>query len=724
VSLRRLALALLLVAFTVPGASVRAQSDADLVTLRATLDQAVSEFEGPQQGQSLVRFEEIIARLETERRQGSLSEAGATLLVKAYEYRARVQFNLGNTDKAGDSFRALIALRPQHNLDAASISPKVIDFFKSVKSKIIGFVTVQSVPQGATVALNGKALSITDFFPLEVVAGDYSLDITKNGYRQETKPVTVAPGETLSLQFDLVRTSATGFVITEPTDVEIFIDNVRKGSTTGVLDPALAAIAAAKGLDPAKSSSRLEIPDLPSGSHTIEFRHPCYETLKMGLDVPEPQDYEIPPIKLEPSIGTIVLTSDPPGGQIFIDGESQGVAPKTLRSVCAGMRRVEVRHAAGRFVQDVDLKARATVELAAQIRPTLAFLGVVADGPSGERSLASMESRLGRVASATIKAMNFLKADNTVVERTLASERLKLVDLLPPGKPDPALVRRIFEKLAAALEVQGFLIGRIPEEQLSRSASLHVYAAGSVVPDSASVVIEDDSSYARFFAAFEKKVPLRAPWSGLVTVDTLLHEGPVVLRVVPGSPADKAAFVKGHVITSAGGKKITKTEELLAAIAASGGKPLSLTVNAAGGSKTVDLPLEDAPREIPFQGAGVLANKLSMDLRQTIEGYPGSANAAFARLNLGLIALGLHDYSGAHDAFIKAKNELPSTPGLSRGTAAFYAGVALEHLGYSKEALDEYTQASQDEGATLLSQDGPKVQDIAKRRIAALSGAR
>jgi tetratricopeptide (TPR) repeat protein len=702
-----------------------AQTDSDLAALRATLDQAISEFEGPQQGQSLVRFEEIISRLETERRQGSLSEAGATLLVKAYEYRARVQFNLGNTDKAGDSFRALIALRPQHNLDAGSISPKVIDFFKGVKSKIIGFVTVQSVPQGATVALSGKTLSVTDFFPLEVVAGDYTLDITKNGYRPETRPVTVAAGETLSLQFDLVRTSATGFVITEPTDVEILIDGVRKGSTTGVLDPALAAIAAARGLDPAKSSSRLEIPDLPSGSHTIEFRRPCYETLKLGLDVPEPQDYEIPPIKLEPSIGTIALTSDPPGGQIFIDGESQGVAPKTLRSVCAGVRRVEVRHAAGRFVQDVDLKPRSTVELAAQIRPTLAFLGIVADGPSGDRTLASMESRLGRMASATIKAMNFLKADPAVVERTLGGERLKLVDLLPPGKPDPALVRRVFEKLAAALEVQGFLIGRIPEEQLSRSAFLHVFAAGSVVPDSATVVIEDDASYARFFSAFEKKAPLRAPWSGLVTVDTLLHEGPVVLRVAAGSPAEKAGFARGHVITAAGGRKITKTEELLAVIAAAGtGKPLSITANAAGGPKTVEMLLENAPREISFMGTGVLANKISMDLRQTIEGYPGSENAAFARLNLGLIALGLRDYSGAHDAFIKAKNELPSTPGLSRGTAAFYAGVSLEHLGYSKEALDEYTQASQDAGATLLSPDGPKVQDIAKRRIAALSGAR
>ena len=707
------------------GGHAIAQGEQELAPLRATMDQAISEFEGPQQGQSLVRFDEIIARLEVDRRQAPLSEGGTLLLVKAYEYRARVQFNLGNSDKASDSFRSLIALRPQHTLDATSISPKVVELFRTVKTQIIGFVTVQSVPQGATVSLNTKPLSVTDFFPLEVVAGDYTLEISKNGYRSESRSVNVAPGETLSLQFDMVRTSATGFVITEPADVEVLIDGATRGMTSGVLDPALGGIAAARGLDPAKASSRLEIPDLPTGSHVIEFRRACYETLKLGLDVPEPQDYDLPPVKLEPSIGTIALTSDPPGGQIFIDGEAQGIAPKTLRSVCSGVRRVEVRHAAGRFVQDVDLKPRTTVDLAAQIRPTLAFLGVIADGPSGERSLASMDGRVSRVAATTVKTMNFIRADRAVVDKTLATERLRLADLIPPAKPDPALVRRFFGRLAAALEVQGFLVGRIPEEQLSRGAALHVFAAGSVVADSGAVVIEDDASFTRFFGSFEKKFPLRAPWSGLVTVDTLLHEGPVVLRVVPGSPADKAAFVKGHIVTAVGGHKITKTAELLSVIASwNVAKPIAITVSAAGGAKTVELQLQLAPREISLAGTDAIANKISMDLRQTIEGYPGSEDAAFARLNLGLIALGLRDYSGAHDAFVKAKNELPTTPGLSRGTAAFYAGVALEHLGYPKEARDEYTQAAQDQGATLLSLDGPKVAEVAKRRLAALSGGR
>lgn len=704
-----------------------AQPDVDLSELTSNLAQAITEFQSAEQGQSLVRFTALINRLEDERRQGTLTSAGSELLVRAYEYRARVHFNVGNTEKATENFRDLIVLAPEHNLDEATISPKVISFFKDLKARIIGYLSVQSVPQGASVLLNGRPLSVTDFFPIEVAAGDYTLDISKNGYRPESSPVKVVAGETLSLQFDLVRTSASGFVITEPNEVEVLIDGIPKGMTEGLLDPAMAAIAAARGLDPARSSRRLEIPNLAAGSHTIEFRKPCYVSLKLGLDIPEPQDYDIPPIKLEPSVGTIALTSDPPGGQIFIDGEPQGTAPRTLRSVCAGVRRVEVRHAAGKFVQDVDLKVRGTVTLAAEIRPSLAFLGLVADGPAAERKLAEATVGLLRAAAAegAIRGLNFVQADRAIVDRTLAQDRLTLKDLLPPSKPEPALLRRVFEKLATALEVQGFLMGRIPEEPLARSASLFVLAAGGVIPDSASVVISDVSSYASFFETLGKRAPSRAPWSGLVTIDTLLHPGPVVLRAAPGSPAEKALFARGQVVTAVGGQNIARTDELLAALSAAGTKqPVAITVLASGGATTVEILLQDAPREITLAGTGAFANKLSMDLRQTIEGYPGSEDAAFARLNLGLIALRLRDYSGAHDAFVKAKNELPTAPGLSRGTAAFYAGAALEHLGYARDALEEYAQAEQDSGATLFSPDGPQVKDIARRRIAALSGVR
>ena len=41
----------------------------------------------------------------------------------------------------------------------------------------------------------------------------------------------------------------------------------------------------------------------------------------------------------------------------------------------------------------------------------------------------------------------------------------------------------------------------------------------------------------------------------------------------------------------------------------------------------------------------------------------------------------------------KAKAELPARPGLSRGTALYYLGLALEKLNYRPQALEAYRAA-------------------------------
>lgn len=698
--------------------------ESDLPQMRSTFDQAVVEFEGPQQGQSIVRFEEIISRLESARRAAGLSDAAQTLLVQSYEYRARAHYNLGSLDRAADGFRALITVRPQHALDANLISPKVVDFFKDIKSKMVGYITVQSIPQGASVSLSGQFLSVTDFFPIEVLAGDYAVEVSKRGYRTESRPAAVVAGETQSLQFDLVRTSATGFVVTEPVGVEVLMNGVTKGVTSGALDPAYASMAAARGLDPAKASSRLELSDLAAGSYTIEFRRPCYEPLRMVLEVPEPQDYEIAPVKLDPSVGTLVVTSDPAGGQIFVDGRPQGVAPRTIEGVCAGSRRVEVRHPFGRFVKDVNLRRAEKLDVAAVARPTLGYLGVLADGPGGARVRDSVDRRVGGLLSSSVTALNVIRIDSAQVARVLESERVELGALLPPSRPDPSLVRRVFEKLAAETEVQGFLLVRIPEDQLIRRADIQLLAAGNVVPDVVPAVAEDEASFRPFLAALERRPVDREPVTGLVTIDTLTESGPVVLRVLPGSPAQKAGIVPGAVVTAAAGKPVASTADLERAVAAAQAGKISLTVAQAATPTTLELPIESAPRELRLGQDAVLYNKFLMDLRQTIDGYPGTDAAAIARLNLGLVALHFRDFAAAHEAFVRARNELGDRPGLNRGTAAFYAGAALEALGYTREALEEYRKAALDGTGTLGGRSGPLVKDVAARRVAALSAGR
>ena len=56
------------------------------------------------------------------------------------------------------------------------------------------------------------------------------------------------------------------------------------------------------------------------------------------------------------------------------------------------------------------------------------------------------------------------------MDRILEPEKLTRQALMPGSGSDPDLIRKVTEKLAAALEVQGFLIAVLPEERLQRTA--------------------------------------------------------------------------------------------------------------------------------------------------------------------------------------------------------------------------------------------------------------
>jgi Tfp pilus assembly protein PilF len=132
----------------------------------------------------------------------------------------------------------------------------------------------------------------------------------------------------------------------------------------------------------------------------------------------------------------------------------------------------------------------------------------------------------------------------------------------------------------------------------------------------------------------------------------------------------------------------------------------------------VELSLGETPQEIPLNDSALLYNKVMMDLRQQVEGYPGTEGAAFARFDLGLCAMHFGDFAAAHSYLVKAKSEMPQRPGLSQGTALYYLGFALESLGteYRKEAVEAYRAAAGFKDATLFNNDGPAVAPLAARR--------
>ena len=78
----------------------------ELQAVQDLLARAIAEFDGPQQSRSIVLFDDIIARLESLRRQGALPPRGREILAQSYELRGRAYYNIGLQEKASESFRS------------------------------------------------------------------------------------------------------------------------------------------------------------------------------------------------------------------------------------------------------------------------------------------------------------------------------------------------------------------------------------------------------------------------------------------------------------------------------------------------------------------------------------------------------------------------------------------------------------------------------------------
>lgn len=685
---------------------------AEMQSAQELLTHATVEFEGPSQSRSIVLFDRIVEKLEGLKRQEQLPLHGEEILAQVYDLQGRAYFNIGLQEKTAQVFRRLIQMKPQYTLHKDQVSPKIVAFFNSVKKELVGYLAVSSKPPGARVALDGTFLSITDFFPIEVLAGDYSVEISREGYQTESRNVSIAPRITETVEVALTRTAASGFFVTQPTGVEIWIDGALRVVTGGSLHPAAHEEFKALGFDPAQTSARTEAPNILLGPHTIEFRKRCFESIQTSFDVEEAKDYDIEPVRLQESLASLRLVSDPPGAKIILDGEPKGATPAYLDGLCSGSHNLEVRHAAGKFVQEIILARNEELSLDCPIRPSLAFLGVLAESFAAERYLTEADTRVG-IKLAEVRSLNIVRPPIERVNQALRSEGLTLADLLPKAGGDPERVRKATEMLSAALDVQGFLIAALSEQQILRNVTLSLLAAGSSLADTREASLVDTDSKAGIIEDLDHLASLSRTWSGLITIDVKHQRGLPVLRVGQGGPAERAGIRAGEILISADGKTLASTHELLELVAAK--KPdaaLRLIVEQSGTSRVVELTLGMTPVEVALNDQGILYNRLMLDLRQELDGRPGTESAAFARLNLGLCALHFGDLAAAHEHFLAAARDLPRRPGLGRGTALYHLGVVLERLGYSKEALESYRAAAAVEGATVIDNDGPLVKDL------------
>jgi hypothetical protein len=101
-------------------------------------------------------------------------------------------------------------------------------------------MTIDSIPQGAQVAIDGKTDPswVTPVTLSGIAAGQHSVVFSKSGYSNETRSVSVTAGGKLSLTGRLTQLAATLAVTGSPAGANVYVD----GRNSGKLTPAQVSV--------------------------------------------------------------------------------------------------------------------------------------------------------------------------------------------------------------------------------------------------------------------------------------------------------------------------------------------------------------------------------------------------------------------------------------------------------------------------------------------------
>jgi hypothetical protein len=403
----------------------------------------------------------------------------------------------------------------------------------------------------------------------------------------------------------------------------------------------------------------------------------------------------------------------------MLDGQYQGETPLDLDRVCSGPHHLEVKHSTtGKYVEDIVVEKNEVLTLECPIRPSLAFLGLVADEGVAERDLEDIRQKLTSELQ-TLEVMNLIVPSSP--EELLGEGGIWgfVSDEIAPDRSDMDRdeVRELSEKVARELEVEAFLVGYVPEQRLTKDVVFNILAAGSTRPDIYSLNYLDQRALPTFIERLSESTRLYGSWIGLRTVDTRLAAGPIVLAVDQGGPAAPAGIEVGDVILEADGAPVEDSHGLSELVRAKepGGTLMLALLDRTGQSREVSVEVGRTPLEIPLEQSDFLYNRAIIDLRHRLALEP--QEEPLVRLNLALCHMELGDYETALREHLPRIVFEGGRGGISQGTVYYYQGMSYLKLGETGEAARMFEQAMSFEEATLESNDGPHVAPMAQRRL-------
>jgi len=179
-----------------------------------------------------------------------------------------------------------------------------------------GQLFVTTVPAGAVISVDGvlrdpSPLRLTDLRP-----GRHLVSATKQGFLDARRTVDVRPNDTVAVELVLDPILGLVLIHASPTGSDVQIDGAFRGKTP------------------------LLVTDLPIGRYRVQLAKPGYSPRELDLIVKDRVPVKLD-VSLQSTASTLMISSEPPGATLTVDGVGKGTTPCTIEDIVAGDHVVE-----------------------------------------------------------------------------------------------------------------------------------------------------------------------------------------------------------------------------------------------------------------------------------------------------------------------------------------------------------------------------------------------
>lgn len=636
------------------------------------------------------------------------------------------------------SLRELVVVNPK--IEDAIFNPREKLLLENLRSAETGRLALQTNPPGCTLTYHGTEWGST---PVDVplLAGTYTLRLSKQGYLDQEFEITVKPAEILSASRAL-RRRAVDLLLSVNVSGTLVSLNGQGVGTTQLINAWVASLPADRqqemgslvrqwNLD-LNTAGFFRLSEIPVGEPVkLEFRAPCYETLNLNLTVNEQEvDWsrpivlrpELRQVELKRDVGFAEISSTPAGAEAYLDGILLGNTP-VGREVCVGTHRIQVLHRSGQYVREVTIRRGLAAKVTGDLKPALAFLGIYAQSPPGTPiNLLKNDSEIfARKLALRLTAFSDPQLSGEEIESLRKQGTLPLDRLLDPKTP-AADTEMFVKKIASdAGHSNLILLGlRAGDKYLFRLYStIHPHFDLIEIPDM------EDASLEFLVSQFNKAERvagrLQAASLGVDLLDT--PKGLSVTKVESTQSGTKTPLAPGSIIRSVDQKQMSFKELRDYLRSKKPGQSLTLEVVAGKDSvATVPLTLRFSGAEYPWSTPDCFANAVLIMLQHSVERDPLSDEAKFAGLSFARGLMHRGEWKLALE-FLAKTNLEPHKSGICPGTVLYYQGRCYEELGDRALAESYYARAKDYPEATIGTLDGLLISGLAERRIQSLKKA-